>query len=84
MASRKKHLILENREQVMSLTRLGRQIPGGPLCYHTLRIWCVDGRRRVKDDPQSSIKLEYVSGPNSKYLSSIEAYWRLMDKFNED
>ena len=72
--------ILKNRETVHPLATLRKHILGEPH-YQTLWMWCIRGRVHP-DHPKRRIKLEAIEG-TSGLASSVEAYWRFLERINE-
>ena len=65
---RKRSLILDNREELLTFSELGRKIDR---CERTVYRWCHEGR--------AGIKLEHVPRPNGS-ATSMDAYYRFLNE----
>lgn len=82
VASRPKRLpnpILANKEHPIPLAEIGRHLPGEP-CYDTVWKWWKLGR--VNRETGTVFYLETVDLTSGR-CSSIEAYWRFIERLNE-
>jgi len=72
---------IEDREHTIALTRLCKLLPD-EVTYETLRYWCLKGRRKDRNDPNSCVRMESVKKPCG-LSSSVEAYWRFIAALND-
>lgn len=76
-------MIIEDRERHFFLRDLAKRLPKSPN-PKTVYLWCKKGLLYDRRNPRSiRIKMEYIVR-GKDLCSSVEAYWRWIEKFNQE